>query len=34
MLKGTDFPLSSMSLMGLVGAPNSGKTYNMKLIMD
>lgn len=27
MLKGVDFPLSSMSLIGLVGSTGSGKTY-------
>ena len=27
MLRGTDFPLSSMSLIAAVGSTGSGKTY-------
>lgn len=27
MLEGVDFPLSSMSLIGLVGSTGSGKTF-------
>lgn len=27
MLKGTDFPVSSMSLYALIGSTGSGKTY-------
>lgn len=34
MLQGTDFPLSSMSLIALVGSTGSGKTYQAFKIQE